>query len=58
MTAAKTAGKHQHDGDPYDTPFYRKLRGWIDLAIERRWWVIGATVAALSAGGPAAKAKG
>ena len=37
-----------HDGrDPYDTPFYRKLRGWIDLALERRWWVIGATVAAL-----------
>ena len=31
-----------------DTPFYHKLRGWIDLAIERRWWVIGATVAALA----------
>ncbi len=33
--------------DPYDTPFYRKLRGCIDLALERRWWVIGATAAAL-----------
>ena len=33
---------------PYDTPFYRKLRGWIDLAIARRWWVIGATAAALA----------
>ena len=33
---------------PIDTPFYRKLRGWIDFAIERRWWVIGATVAALA----------
>ena len=41
----KDFGKHHHGGDPYDTPFYRKLRGWIDLAIERRWWVIGATVA-------------
>ena len=38
----KDLGKHQA-GDPYDTRFYRKLRGWIDLAIERRWWVIGAT---------------
>ena len=36
--------KHDHGGDPYDTPFYRKLRGLIDGAIERRWWVIGATV--------------
>ena len=43
----KDFGKH-HGGDPYDTPFYRKLRRWIDLAIERRWWVIGATVAALA----------
>jgi multidrug efflux pump len=42
----KDFGKDQHHGDPYDTPFYRKLRRWIDLAIERRWWVIGATVVA------------
>jgi multidrug efflux pump subunit AcrB len=43
--------KHGHGGahaNPYDTPFYRKLRGLIDLAIERRWWVIGATVAAFA----------
>ena len=33
--------------DPYDTPFYRKLRRAIDFALERRWWVIGATAAAL-----------
>jgi multidrug efflux pump len=39
--------KHDHGGDPYHTPLYRKLRGWIDRALERRWWVIGATVAAL-----------
>ena len=28
----KDFGKHHHGGDPYDTPFYRKLRGWIDFA--------------------------
>ena len=43
----KDFGKH-HGGDPYDTPFYRRLRPWIDLAIARRWWVIGITVAALA----------
>jgi multidrug efflux pump subunit AcrB len=42
-------GQHQHGRDPYDTPFYRRLRRWIDLAIERRWLVIGFTVAALTA---------
>ena len=41
--------QHDHGGDPYDTPFYRRLRGWLDFAIERRWWVIGLTVAALGA---------
>jgi multidrug efflux pump len=44
----KDLGKHHGGGDPYATPFYRKLRRWIDLAIERRWWVIGATAAALA----------
>ncbi|HSC07807.1 MAG TPA: efflux RND transporter permease subunit [Steroidobacteraceae bacterium] len=44
--------KHGHGearADPYGTPFYRKLRRVLDLAIERRWWVIGATVAAFAA---------
>jgi multidrug efflux pump subunit AcrB len=41
-------GKHQH-GDPYGTPFYRKLRRAIDFAIAQRWLVIGITVAALAA---------
>ncbi|MCC8404047.1 efflux RND transporter permease subunit [Paraburkholderia sp. MMS20-SJTN17] len=45
----KDIGKQHHGGDPYDTPFYRKLRKWIDLALVRRWWVIAATVAALAA---------
>jgi multidrug efflux pump subunit AcrB len=43
--------KNGHGGahaDPYDTPFYRKLRRAIDLAIERRWWFIAITVAALA----------
>lgn len=44
----KDLGKHHAGGDPYGTPFYRKLRGWIDFAIQRRWWVIGATAAALA----------
>jgi multidrug efflux pump subunit AcrB len=44
----KDFGKHHHGGDPYQTPFYKKLRRSIDLAIERRWWVIGITVAALA----------
>ena len=43
----KNPGKHRQGGDPYQTPFYQKLRRLIDLALERRWWVIGATAAAL-----------
>jgi multidrug efflux pump subunit AcrB len=46
-------GKQHHGGDPYDTPFYRKLRRAIDFVLERRWWVIAATVAALVAAVPA-----
>jgi multidrug efflux pump subunit AcrB len=34
---------------------YRKLRRAIDFALERRWWVIGATVAALALSIPAMK---
>jgi multidrug efflux pump len=42
-------GKHHaHAADPYDTKFYRRLRGWIDRALEKRWLVIGVTVAALA----------
>jgi len=40
--------KHDNGGDAYHSPFYRKLRGLIDLAIARRWWVIGATVTAFA----------
>ena len=45
----KDFGKHHHGGDPYGTPFYRKLRGSIDLALEQRWLVIGVTGGALVA---------
>ena len=48
-------GKHHTGGDPYDTPLYRKLRRLIELALVRRWWVIGATVAALVLALPAMK---
>lgn len=41
-------GKHQHGADPYDTPFYHKLRSLIDTAIERRWVVISTTFGALA----------
>jgi multidrug efflux pump subunit AcrB len=37
-----------HHGDPYGGRAYRRLRGLIELAIERRWVVIGATAAALA----------
>src|SRR5215468_2663435 len=40
--------KHGDHADPYDTPFYQNLRRLIDGAIERRWWVIGATVTAFA----------
>ncbi len=42
----KDFGKNHH-GDPYDTPFYRKLRGWIDFALEKRWLIIAVTGGAL-----------
>ncbi|MBS0227413.1 MAG: efflux RND transporter permease subunit [Proteobacteria bacterium] len=32
------------DHDPYATPFYRTLRGWIDACLRHRWWVIGGTI--------------
>jgi multidrug efflux pump subunit AcrB len=44
----KDFGKQHHGGDPYQTPLYRELRRVIELALERRWWVIGATAGALA----------
>ncbi len=44
----KDLGHHHEGADPYDTPNYRRLRGWIEGAIARRWWIIGATAGALA----------
>ncbi|MFM5842533.1 efflux RND transporter permease subunit [Aeromonas sanarellii] len=40
-------GHHHGEGTPYDTKGYRRLRGWIQQAIARRWLVIGITFGAL-----------
>lgn len=40
-------GHHHGEGNPYDTKGYRRLRGWIQQAIARRWLVIGITFGAL-----------
>ncbi|WP_149195772.1 efflux RND transporter permease subunit [Luteimonas suaedae] len=34
-----------HDHDPYQRPFYRRFRQWLDWSLAHRWLVIGATVA-------------
>ena len=36
----------QHGDDIYETAFYRRVRASVDWCVRRRWWVIGATVAA------------
>ncbi|MGZ5179555.1 MAG: efflux RND transporter permease subunit [Ramlibacter sp.] len=43
----KDFGSKHHGADPYATPFYRRLRGWIAFALDKRWLVIGATAGAL-----------
>ncbi|WP_060511575.1 efflux RND transporter permease subunit [Pseudomonas sp. NBRC 111124] len=46
MLPGDFAGHHQ--GDAYDSRFYRSLRRLIDAAIEHRWRVIGATMGGLA----------
>ncbi|MBB1473647.1 efflux RND transporter permease subunit [Luteimonas sp. MC1782] len=36
-----------HAGDPYQRPFYRRFRRLLEWCLERRWLVIGSTVALL-----------
>ncbi len=36
---------HGHDHDPYQRPFYRRFRGFLDACLRHRWWVILATAA-------------
>ncbi len=42
---ARGGGGH---ADPYDKPFYRRLRVLIEQCVDRRWTVIGLTAAALA----------
>ncbi|WP_414611367.1 efflux RND transporter permease subunit [Stenotrophomonas pavanii] len=37
--------QHGHDHDPYQRPFYRSFRHFLDACLRRRWWVIAATIA-------------
>jgi multidrug efflux pump len=39
------AGHAGDEHDPYQRPFYRRFRSLVDFCLERRWLVIGATVA-------------
>jgi multidrug efflux pump len=45
---ANTASAEHHD--VYDTPFYRRLRGWIGWCVDRRGRVLGVTLALFVAG--------
>ncbi len=42
---SKTATDEQHSHESYDTPFYRYFRQLVSTCVERRWWVIAATLA-------------
>lgn len=35
---------HEHQHDPYQRPFYRRFRGFLEACMRHRWWVIAATV--------------
>ncbi|MEW6383251.1 MAG: efflux RND transporter permease subunit, partial [Pseudomonadota bacterium] len=37
--------QHGHDHDPYQRPFYRSFRRFLDTCLRHRWWVIAATIA-------------
>ena len=36
--------QHGHDHDPYQRPFYRSFRRFLDTRLRHRWWVIAATI--------------
>lgn len=36
--------QHGHDHDPYQRPFYRSFRRFLDTCLRHRWWVIAATI--------------
>jgi len=35
---------HEHQHDPYQRPFYRRFRRFLEACLRHRWWVIAATV--------------
>ena len=35
---------HDHEHDIYNTRFYQRLRGWVAWCVDRRYWVLAATV--------------
>lgn len=37
--------QHGHDHDPYQRPYYRSFRRFLDGCLRHRWWVIAATIA-------------
>ena len=47
MLAPKPVGAHDHD--PYQRPFYRRFRRWLEWSLSHRWLVIGATAGMLVA---------
>ncbi|PJJ98647.1 multidrug transporter AcrB [Lysobacteraceae bacterium NML91-0213] len=47
VLAPKPVGAHDHD--PYQRPFYRRFRRWLEWSLTHRWLVIGATAAMLVA---------
>ncbi len=42
IAPAPLTQEHQHD--PYQRPFYRRFRGFLEVCMRHRWWVIAATV--------------
>jgi len=42
IAPAPLTQEHQHD--PYQRPFYRRFRGFLEVCMHHRWWVIAATV--------------
>ncbi|QCU72368.1 efflux RND transporter permease subunit [Luteimonas yindakuii] len=47
VLAPKPLGAHDHD--PYQRPFYRRFRRWLEWSLTHRWLVIAATVGMLVA---------
>ncbi len=47
-SGADSAPAEHHD--VYGTPFYRRLRGWIGWCVDRRRWVLAATLLAFALG--------